>query len=283
MLIFSFLEIKAQLVEVQYDYNSAGDYIFGAHNYAKTPLFLHLFFTNIEYTSFKEPLPYVKRVEPGFTSLFTLLREMEMAPQFLFQIKTFRSNPVASVNLDFPYLVPFTPGTFVKPVDIGNIDGFWGNEVPKLWKATGFAAKPGEPVHAARQGQIVEIAGSNRESDPKTWYHTWTNAITLLQPDGTLIIYKNVINKDKKTELNQKIQAGEILGEVAPGSSEIVLMIYHNTLSSPDLQFVIPLFVTLPGITEIVNSAQNIEVVHPAEIRGLEMTKKEQKSLLKKK
>jgi hypothetical protein len=281
ILIFTFLEIKAQLVEVHYDYNNVGDYIFGAHNYAKTPLFVHLFFTNIEYTTFKETLPYVKRIDPGFTSLFTLMRETEATPQFLFQTKTFRSNPVADVNLDFPYLLPFAPGTMVKPVDIKNIDGFWGDEVPKSWKATGFAASPGDPVYAARQGQIVEIVGQTRGDDPKTWYHTWTNSITLLQPDGTLITYKNVIDKDKTLELNQKIQAGEILGEVAPGSSEIVLMIYHNTLNSPDLQFIIPLFVTSPGKSEIVNSAQNIEVVHPVEIRGLEMTKKEMKKILK--
>ena len=283
ILIFSYLEHKAQFVEVHYDYNNVGDYIFGAHNYAKTPLFVHLYFTNLENTSFKESMPYVKRVDPGFTSLFTLMRETEMTPQFLFQIKTFRSNPTADVDLDFPYLVPFAPGTFVNPVDIKNIDGFWGEEVPKSWKATGFAANSGDPVYSARQGQIVEIAGPNRESDAKTWYHTWTNAITILQPDGTLITYKNVIDKDKKLELNQKIQAGEILGEVAPNSSEIVLMIYHNTLSSSDLQFIIPVFVTSPGKTEIVNSAQSIEVVHPVEIRGLEMTKKEQKNLLKSK
>jgi hypothetical protein len=58
---------------------------------------------------------------------------------------------------------------------------------------------------------------------------------------------------------------------------------YHNTLTSSDLQFVIPLFVTAPGKTEILNSALNIEVVHPAEVRGLEMTKKEQRNLLKSK
>ena len=281
ILAFSSLNNQAQLVDVQYNYNNVGDCIFGASNFAKTPLFLHVFFTNIEYTSFREPMPYIKKLDPGFTGLFTLLREEDNAPQFIFDIKTFRSNPVADVNLDFPYLVPFAPGTIVKPVDIKNIDGFWGNEVPKSWKATGFAAIPGDPVYAARQGQIVEIAGQSRGGDPKTWYHTWTNAITLLQPDGTLITYKNVIDKDKKLVLNQKIQAGENFGEVASNSSEIVLMIYHNMLKSNDLQFIIPLFVTSSGKTEIVNSAQNIEVVHPVEIRGLEMTKKEQRNLLK--
>lgn len=282
ILIFSFPEIKAQLIDVQYDYNNVGDCTFWAINNTKTPVYLNLVFSNIENTRFTESLPYVKKLDPGNNGLFTLLREPNSnAPHFIFDIKTFRSNPVADVNLDFPYLIPFAPGTIAEPVDVKDISGFWGNETPKSWKATGFKAKPGEPVYAVRQSQIVEIMGDSRDGDAKNWYHTWTNSITLLQPDGTLITYKNVIDKDKKLELNGKIQAGQVLGEVAPNSSEIVIMIYHSTLNSPDLQFIIPLFVTAPGKTEILNSALKIEVVHPNEIRGLEMTKKEQKKFLK--
>jgi hypothetical protein len=283
-IIFCFLtfENSAQFVEVQYDYNNVGDCIFGASNNAKTPVYLNLYFTSLENTRFVEDLPYVKKLEPGFTSLFTLMRESDAgAPYFIFEIKTFKSNPVANVNLDFPYLVPFTPGTIVKPVDIKNVNGFWGTVEPKSWQATGFEAKAGDKVFAARQGQIVEIIGDIRGGDPKTWHNTWTNAITLLQPDGTLITYKNVIDKEKKLQINQIIHAGEVLGEVALNSTEIVLMIYHNTMNSSDLQFIIPQFVTAPGKTEILNSALDIEVVHPNEVRGLEMTKKEQRNLLK--
>ena len=282
ILTFTILESRAQLVDVQYDYNNVGDCTFWAQNNLKTPLYLNLVFTSMENTRFTEPLPYVKKLSPGSNGLFTLLREPNAnPPYFIFDIKTYRSNPVADVNLDFPYLVPFAPGTMVKPFDVTNIDGFWGEETPKSWQATGFIAQPGEPVYAARQGQIVEITGKNRTGDPKTWYNTWTNSITLLQPDGTLVTYKNVSDNDKKLELNQTIHAGEILGEVAQGSSEVILMIYHNTLNSSDLHFIIPLFVTSPGKTEILNSALKIEVVHPNEVRGLEMTKKEQKKLLK--
>lgn len=280
ILSFSFFRAQSQFVEIHYNYNNVGDCIFGAHNNAKTPLFVNFFFTNLENTTFRETLPYVKKLEPGFTSLFTLMREEEMAPQFIFDIKTYRSNPLPEINLNFPYLIPFAPGTVVKPVDVKSIAGFWGDTEPKSWKATGFAANPGDPVYAARQGQIVEIAGSTRTGDANAWYHAWVNSITLLQADGTLITYKNVVDKESSLKINQKIQAGQVLGEVAPESSEIVLMIYHNTLKSNDLLFVIPLFVTAPGKIEIVNSALNIEVVHPKEVRGIEMTKKEQKKFL---
>lgn len=282
VLIFFWVENNAQFVEVQYDYNNVGDCIFGAANNSKTPLYLNLIFTSLENTRFTENMPYVKKLEPGYNSLFTLLREPDLSPPFfIFEIKTFRSNPIPEINLDFPYLIPFAPGTTVKPVNVENINGFWGNDEPKSWKATGFEASPGDLVYAARQGQIVEIAGENRGGDPKTWYNTWTNAITILQSDGTLITYKNVTDRNKKLKVNQIIQAGEMLGEVTQNSSKIILMVYHNLLSSSDLQFIIPVFVTAPGKTEILNPALNIEVVHPNEVRALEMTKKEQRKFLK--
>jgi hypothetical protein len=280
--IFTVFVVKAQLVDVEYNYNNVGDCILGAHNQSKTPLYMNLWFTTLENTTFRENLPYIKKLDPGYNVLFTLARESdEGAPSFIFQVKTFRSDPVPVINLDFPYLIPFAPGTAVKPIDVKNIDGFWGTDVPKTWKATGFEATQGLPVYAARQGQIVEITGVRRTGDAQTWYNTWTNAITLLQPDGTLIIYKNVIDPQEKLTLNQKIHAGELLGEVAPNAKEIVVVVCHYSLYAEGLQFIIPQFLTSPGKTEIVNSAQTIEVVHPNEIRGLEMTKKEQRQLLK--
>lgn len=282
VLTFIWVKNNAQFVEVQYDYNNVGDCIFGAANNSKTPLYLNLIFTSLENTRFTENMPYVKKLEPGYNSLFILLREPDLSPPFfIFEIKTFRSNPIPEINLDFPYLIPFAPGTTVKPVNVENINGFWGNDEPKSWKATGFETSPGDIVYAARQGQIVEIAGENRGGDPKTWYNTWTNTITILQSDGTLITYKNVTDRNKNLKVNQIIQAGEILGEVAHNSSEIILMVYHNLLNSSDLQFIIPVFVTISGKTEILNPALNIEVVHPNEVRALEMTKKEQRKFLK--
>lgn len=274
--------ISAQSIEVQADYNGVGDCIFSAHNNSKTPMFLKIDFADLENATFNETLPYIKKLEPGFNSLFTLGRDLDAdVPRFNYQMKSYRSNPVADVNLDFPYLIPFAPGAKIKVFDVKSIAGFWGDTEPDSWLATGFIAKSGDAVYASRKGEIVEITGINRKGDSQDWYHTWTNSITLLQPDGTLICYKNVVDKNKKLKLNQKIYAGQMLGEVAPNSTEVILLMYQNSLSSKDLIFIIPLFVTESNKTEIVNSAMNIEVVHPSEIRGLEMTKKEKKKILR--
>lgn len=279
--VFMLLNSKAQLVEVQADFNAMGDCIFSAHNNAKTPIYLNIDFADLQNTTFNETLPYIKKLTPGFNNLFILSRDVDSdVPRFNYQMKSYRSNPAANVNLDFPYLIPFEPGTKAKVFDVENISGFWGDNEPKSWMATGFVTKPGIPVYASRQGEIVEIVGATRTGDPQFWYNTWTYSITVLQPDGTLISYKNVIDKNKTWSINETVYAGQILGEVAPGASELILLIYQNTLSSADLLFIIPQFAVAPGKIQIVNPALDIEVVHPIEIRGLEMTKKEKKKIL---
>ncbi len=275
-------QVQGQLVNVRVDYNGVGDCMFTAVNNAKTPLFLNIEFADLQNTTFSEPLPYVKQLEPGNNVLFTLPRYPgEDVPRFNYKIKSYRSDPKAKVNLDFPYLLPFTPGQTVKSFDVANIDGFWGANNLKRWVAVGFVAKPGEPVCAARRGQVVEVVGAKRNSDPESWYNTWNNSITLLQPDGTLMCYRNVVDKAKKLALNKVVHAGEVLGEVAPNVDGIVLLIYHNSLLNDELRFVLPQFVINPGEISLVNPAMDITVVHPYDIRALEMTKRERKKLLK--
>lgn len=279
LMFFSMLQ--AQLVEVESNYTAGGDVVFGATNFTKTPLFVKIEFNELQNSTTDEMRVYVSRVSPGYSNILTLTRSAGAGyVRVIFKSQAYRSNPMADVNLDFPYLVPFAPGTKVTVFDVKNIDGFWGEKEPKGWLATGFNATAGEEVYAARTGEIVEIVGAQRTEDTKTWYNTWTNNITVLQPDGTLICYKNVVDTAKKLKLNQTIYAGEKLGEIASGASGLILMIYHNSMQTEDLSFVIPVFQIEPDKTGLVNSALTIRVVHPVEIRALEMTKKEQRKIL---
>ncbi len=281
LLVIFYSELKAQLVEVDNNVISAGDVVFGATNFTKTPLFLKVEFTELQNTTEDYRLVYYNKLEPGYNSLFNLTRANGSGvPFFSYKTKVYRSDPVANVNLDFPYLIPLEPGNNATIFDVKNIDGFWGDENLKSWTATGFNSSPGDAVYAARTGEIVEIVGQERTGNSDFWYNTWTNVITVLQPDGTLILYKNIIVRDRNLKLNQKIFAGQILGEVAPDSHEIVILIYHNSGRSDDLLFIIPQFITTPGKVEMVNSLMNINVIHPKEIRGLEMTQREQRRIL---
>ena len=280
--LFLLSNSNAQLVEVQANYNSVGDVDFVAYNNTPAPLFLNVDFADLENTTFNEPLPFIKLLEPGFNTLFTLQRYPDAdVPRFNYQIKSFKSNPMALADLDFPYLIPFSPGKEVTVFDVKGLTGFWGSEEPDSWNATGFQATPGEPVFASRTGTIVEVVGAQRTGEPQTWYHTWNNSITVLQPDGTLICYRNVLDVSKKLKVNEKIFAGQPLGVVAPGSTEIIVLIFQHSLNSTVLLFVIPEFFIGENETGILLSSRKYTVAHPIEIRGQEMSNREKRRNLK--
>ena len=285
ILIFLFIglyTVNAQPIEVQANYNSIGDVEFVAYNNTPAPVFLNVNFADLQNTSFDEPLPYIKKLEPGFNTLFTLQRDLDAnAPRFNYDIKFFRSNPMAEINLDFPYLIPLKPGVTASVFDVKSIEGFWGSEEPDSWVATGFKVLPGQPVYASRTGTVVEVVGAVRDGEPANWYHTWTNSVTVLQPDGTLICYRNVVDKNKKLKVNEKVYAGEQIGVVPPNSNELILMLFQNSLSSDDLRFIIPQFVNGVGEIELLISSKEYKVEHPEKIRGMEMTRRERRKLLK--
>jgi murein DD-endopeptidase MepM/ murein hydrolase activator NlpD len=282
LFIFCSSTLNAQLAEVQANYNSAGDVDFIAYNNTPAPLFIHIEFADMENAMFNEPLPYIKLLDPGFNTLFTLLRDPGAGvPRFNYQIKTYRSNPFAFSDLDFPYLIPFAQGKEVRVFDVKSMEGFMGTKDISSYNATGFAAQPRQAVVAARTGTVVEVAGVQRSGDPLHWYHTWNNTVTLLQPDGTLISYRNVIDPDKKLKPGGRVAAGQPIGVVAPGTSEVILVIFQHSLNSDALRFIFPQFVTGENKSEMLLPSQVYSVVHPSDVRGLELTKKEKRLYLK--
>ena len=273
----------AQYVEVQANYNSVGDCIFDAYNNTKVPMYLHINFSDLENTTFNEPLPFVKKVEPGFNSLFTLQHDHDYEIlRFNYDIETFRSNPTADVDLDFPYLIPLKEGESISVFDVKSIDGFLGNDTPDSWFATGFMAGQGDAVFASRNGIVAELIGESRTEDSSLWYHAYTNSITLLQPDGTLICYHGVQYNSEQLVVGQKVYAGQKIGEIANKNGELVVLIFNDSLFNKNLSFVIPQFVVdKNGNAKILTVVKPYIVSHPNAIRGQEMTNREKRKLLK--
>lgn len=281
LLLFVPSLLNAQPAEVQANYNSAGDVDFIAYNNTAAPLFLNIDFADLENTTFNEPLPYIKMLEPGFNTLFTLFRVPDAdVPRFNYQINIYKSNPWALADLDFPYLIPLAPGEEVSVTEVKSPEGFMGTTRPESWNATGFAVRPGQQVFASRTGTVVEVAGSARNDDLQSWYHAWNNSVTVLQPDGTLICYRNVTDEAKKLKAGEKVYAGQQLGVVASGATELIVVIFQHSLKSKDLRFVIPSFVS-ENKTGILLTSEKYRVSHPSEIRGIEMTNREKRRILK--
>jgi len=273
--------IFAQPVSVQADYNAMGDCLFSAYNNTRVPMFLNINLADLENTVFTEPLPYVKKLDPGYNSLFTLQRDPDAdVPRFNYEMKVFRSNPLAQIDLKFPYLIPFAAGRTTEVFQVQNIDGFWGQEGLESWYATGFVTESGEEVYACRNGVVTEVVGAKRSGEAIDWYNTWTNSITLLQDDGTLICYHNVAALENKLKVGEKVYAGQLIGKITNNAKSLVVLIWNDSLFSKSLRFVIPQFVIGEGNQETLIVNEEYKVVHPVDVLGLEMSSKEKRKIL---
>lgn len=281
ILIFFSVKANSQSVTVQADYNAMGDCLFSAYNNTTVPMFLNIDLADLENTVFTEVLPYVKKLEPGYNSLFTLQRDPDAdIPRFNYELKVFRSNPLTKSDLKFPYLLPFAEGRTVHVFDVQNIDGFWGQEGLESWYASGFYAESGEEVFACRNGIVAEKVGANRGGEAGNWYNSWANSITLLQDDGTLICYHNVLDPENKLLVGQKVYAGQFIGKISGGAGKLEILIWYDSLFAKSPRFIIPQFVTGDGLQETLISTNEYKVVHPIEVLGIEMTSKEKRKVL---
>lgn len=281
ILIFFSVNANSQSVTVQADYNAMGDCLFSAYNNTTVPMFLNIDLADLENTVFTETLPYVKKLDPGYNSLFTLQRDPDAdVPRFNYELKVFRSNPVAKAELKFPYLLPFASGKEVRVFDVESVDGFWGQEGLGSWYATGFYTDNGEEVFASRNGIVAEKVGATRSGEATNWYNTWTNCITILLDDGTLICYHNVVDRENKLKVGQKVYAGQFIGKITGEAGTLEILIWYDSLFTKLPRFIIPQFVTGIGAQETLISTKEYKVVHPTDILGLEMTSKEKRKIL---
>lgn len=253
--------------------------IFSAYNKTKAPVYIHIHFDEVSRLSFHEEQPFVRRLEKGLNDLFTLEQSRERGiPRFPYSVTVYKSNPLADVDLAFPYLIPLRPGKEARVVDITSLKAFGTAKEPENYMVTGFDISAGDAVFAARTGVVVEIVGKKRTTKPARWYNTWTNCVTILQPNGTLICYKNC--DATKLKIGQKIFAGQPIGEVVNETEPLIIVIYHDVLTEKFPRFIIPQFAISAGKVEVLNSSGAYTVIHPDEVKAMEMTRRERKKYI---
>ena len=266
-------------VEVRTSYNAGSNStLFSAYNKAEYPVFLHIYFNEVSRLSFHEKQPFIKKLPHGLTDLFVLDNSRERnLPRFPFKMKTYPSNPLAEINREYPYLLPLREGEVAirRKVDNSSKElSVFPN--PKEGVFYGFQVEPGQEVCACRKGVVVDIH-SVVTAKPGTDFQDDFSYITLLHEDGTLATYFNVETKGKTLQPNQTIFPGEVFCNIDSHSNKLIVTFYYNRLFSDDFIFLGPRFQLSATETNILSLDKEYQVVHPKEIRALEMTKKEKK------
>ena len=158
-LVFLGLHSYAQrMVEVKYEPDSKGGYVFSCYNYAYCNYILGLGFTTFDNLKCDQSLPFHAEVKPGYNKLFTISAIDPQSPvKFKYNSGLQKGCMHPVVNPDFIYLFPITPG---KEAQVFEMSPDKPND-STFWYVLRLKMKPGDTIYAARKGIINIVQDQN--------------------------------------------------------------------------------------------------------------------------
>jgi hypothetical protein len=200
-----------RMIEVKYEQDAKGGYVFSCFNYAYCNYILELGFTVFNNVTCNQPLPFHAEVKPGFNKLFTI---SAMDPQTPTQIKYNSSyqkgcmHPV--INMDFTYLFPITPG---KDAQVYEMSPDKSTDSAS-WYVLRLKMKAGDTIYAARKGIVNEIQDQNGANDAGQTSVGTENFIEVVQADCSFARYGILKKNSSLVKPGQSVKAGQPIGLV---------------------------------------------------------------------
>ena len=246
LLFFSGTVFSQRVIEIKYQANAKGGYVFSCINYAYCNYILELGFTQFDNLRSDRTLPFHGEIKPGYNSLFTISPINPNDPiQFKYSSATQKGCMHPVVNSDFTYLLPVSPGKDAqvyemspdKPSDTAN------------WYVLRLKMKPGDTIYAARKGIVNIVEDRDASNDAGQNSIGKENFIELVQPDCSFARY-GILKKNSAMVIpGQLVKAGQPIGLVGGDTfgrgSEIRFSVYYfqeesgGLSQSPSRHFVI--------------------------------------------
>ncbi|MCY7296840.1 M23 family metallopeptidase [Alteromonas sp. a30] len=109
----------------------------------------------------------------------------------------------------YRYLAPFEQGKQFNVIQ-GYNGGFTHHGSERY--ALDFGMPVGTPVHAAREGVVVDTAEHNDLGGGSEEYSQYANYVIILHDDGTTGEYFHLMYQGVEVDIGQYVQAGDLLG-----------------------------------------------------------------------
>jgi murein DD-endopeptidase MepM/ murein hydrolase activator NlpD len=109
----------------------------------------------------------------------------------------------------YRYALPYAQGAHYRLVQ-GFGGGYSHRGASRF--ALDFAMPVGTPVHAAREGQVIDIQAKHNRGGASRRYSRYANFITILHEDGTTGEYYHLKQSGVAVPLGAKIKRGQLIG-----------------------------------------------------------------------
>ena len=150
-------------------------------------------------------------VVPGQSETFVLSRfEIPRKAGWSFSYNTIfvKGNIYAQHNDDYAYALPFQNNTTYKLTQ-----GYNGRFSHTNMNALDFTTPLGAPIHASREGLVVEVFEKSKRGCNSPKCMDDANYIRILHSDGTIASYSHLQFKGALVEVSETVERGQLIGK----------------------------------------------------------------------
>ncbi len=216
-LIFIFFlaahfSLSAQrMIEIKYQQDPKGAYVFSCVNYAFCNYILDLGFTSFTNVKCDQPLPFHAEVKPGYNRLFSIsVIDPQAAVQFNYKSAFQKGCIRPNVNSNIIYLLPISPGTQAQVYEMSPLKSSDSGS----WYVLRLKMKPGDTIYAARKGIVNDVQDQNAANDAGQASIGTENFIEITQPDCSFAKYEILKKNSALVKPGQLIKTGQPIGLV---------------------------------------------------------------------
>jgi Peptidase family M23 len=223
------LSLSAQrIIEVKYQQDQKGAYVFSCVNYAFCNYILDIGFTSFTNVKCDQPLPFHAEIKPGYNKLFTIAAiDPQTAVQFNYRSSFQKGCIHPIVNADFIYLLPITPGTQAQVYEMSPVKA----TDSASWYVLRLKMKPGDTIYAARKGLVNDVQDQNGANDAGQTSIGTENFVEIAQPDCSFARYGILKKNSALVKPGQMVKAGQPVGLVGGDSygrgSDLRFSVYY--------------------------------------------------------
>lgn len=134
------------------------------------------------------------------------LKPTESHRSYRYEIRAVLGDPAAKHQPDQPYSPPFSLGQRFR---IGQaFDGAFSHQDAQNRYAVDLTMPQGTPIHAAREGVVMEFASDFLDGGTDEKYRTRANAVRILHADGTMALYAHLQPDSVRVRPGQTVERG---------------------------------------------------------------------------
>lgn len=246
LFLYSHVLFAQRIIDVKYEQDQKGAYVFSCINNAYCNYILELGFTTFNNVKCDQPLPFHAEVKPGYNKLFTISAIDPQSP-LLFKYNSTNQKGCMhpAINREFTYLFPISPGKDAQVYEMSPdklIDSAARTKAPvnksidkpsdsASWYVLRLRMKAGDTIYAARKGIVNEIKDQSGANDAGQSSIGTENYIEITQPDCSFARYGILKKNGALVKPGQAIKAGQPIGLVGGDNygrgSDIRFSVYY--------------------------------------------------------